>query len=78
LPLLIFLHGASGVVDDIQQAKVNDRPAEIWKGIQNFNKGPCIVIAPQCLKKSKSGERGLAPGRPQPPSSGYQGDIAGG
>lgn len=45
--------------DDIQQAKVKDEPAEIWKGIQKFNKGPCIVVAPQCLKKSKSGERGI-------------------
>ena len=59
LPLLIFLHGAGGVGDDIQQAKVKDEPAEIWKGIQKFNKGPCIVVAPQCLKKSKSGERGI-------------------
>ena len=59
LPLLIFLHGAGGVGDDIQQAKVKDKPAEIWKSIQEFNKGPCIVVAPQCLKKSKSGERGI-------------------
>jgi predicted peptidase len=59
LPLLIFLHGAGGVGDDIQQAKVKDKPAEIWKGIQKFNKGPCILVAPQCLKKSKSGERGI-------------------
>ncbi len=42
----------------VQQAKVKDRPAEVWKGIQKFSKGPCIVIAPQYLKKSKSGERG--------------------
>ncbi|MEI7532723.1 MAG: prolyl oligopeptidase family serine peptidase [Verrucomicrobiae bacterium] len=59
LPLVIFLHGAGGVGDDIQQAKVKDKPAEIWQGIQKFNKGPCIVVAPQCLKKSKSGERGI-------------------
>ena len=59
VPLLIFLHGAGGVGDDIQQAKVKGKPAEIWEGIQKFNKGPCIVVAPQCLKKSKSGERGI-------------------
>ena len=59
LPLLIFLHGAGGVGDDIQQAKVKGKPTEIWQGIQKFNKGHCIVVAPQCLKKSRNGERGI-------------------
>lgn len=57
LPLLIFLHGAGGVGSDIQEVK--GKPTEIWEGIQKFKKGPCIVVAPQCLKKSKSGERGI-------------------
>ena len=57
LPLLIFLHGAGGVGSDIQEVK--SKPTEIWEGIQKFKKGPCIVVAPQCLKKSKSGERGI-------------------
>jgi hypothetical protein len=48
-----------GVGDDIQQAKVKGKPTEIWQGIQKFKKGPCIVVAPQCLKNSKSGERGI-------------------
>lgn len=59
LPLLIFLHGAGGVGDDVQQAKVKGKPTEIWQGIQKFNKGPCIVVAPQCLKQDKNGERGI-------------------
>ena len=57
LPLLIFLHGAGGVGSDIQEVK--SKPTEIWEGIQKFKKDPCIVVAPQCLKKSKSGERGI-------------------
>lgn len=57
VPLLIFLHGAGGVGDDTDQIK--DKPAEAWEGIRKFNKGPCIVVAPQCLKKSKAGDRGI-------------------
>jgi len=57
LPLLIFLHGAGGVGSDINQVK--DKPVAIWEGIRKFNKSPCIVVAPQCLKKSKTGERGI-------------------
>lgn len=56
LPLLIFLHGAGGVGQDIH--RIAGRPAEIWAGIAKFGKGPCIVVAPQCLK-SAHGERGI-------------------
>jgi predicted peptidase len=56
LPLLIFLHGAGGVGDDINQ--IQGKPTAIWEGIQKFNKGPCVVVAPQCLKGSKE-ERGV-------------------
>lgn len=34
LPLLIFLHGAGGVGDDIN--KVKGRPAKIWNSIRQF------------------------------------------
>lgn len=56
LPLLIFLHGAGGVGQDIQQIK--GRPSDIWRGIAKFDKGPCLIVAPQCLKVAK-GERGI-------------------
>ncbi len=56
LPLLIFLHGAGGVGQDIQQIK--GRPSDIWRGIAKFDKGPCLIVAPQCLKAAK-GERGI-------------------
>lgn len=56
LPLLIFLHGAGGVGQDIQQIK--GVPSKLWNAIGKFGKGPCIVVAPQCLKTGK-GERGM-------------------
>lgn len=56
LPLLIFLHGGGGVGQDIHQIK--GKPAEIWAGIGKFGKGPCLVVAPQCLKSAR-GERGI-------------------
>ncbi len=56
MPLLIFLHGAGGVGDDIKRIKF--QPRNVFRGIVKFDKGPCIVVAPQCLKKTKKGERG--------------------
>jgi len=56
LPLLIFLHGAGGVGQDIPQIKAI--PSKIWDSIEKFGKGPCLVVAPQCLKSAK-GERGI-------------------
>lgn len=51
LPLLIFLHGAGGRGDDILRTK--KKQSMSWKGIQKAGKGPCIVVAPQAVKKSK-------------------------
>ena len=51
LPLLIYLHGAGGVGDEIR--KVKGQTTAVWRGIEKFGKGPCIVVAPQCLKKTK-------------------------
>jgi predicted peptidase len=56
VPLLIFLHGAGGTGEDIRRIK--GQPLKVWKGIHEFDKGPCIVVAPQCLPKTKAGERG--------------------
>jgi predicted peptidase len=57
LPLLIFLHGAGDVGDDIN--KVIGMPTKILNGIRQFDKGPALVVAPQCLKQDKNGERGI-------------------
>lgn len=57
LPLVIYLHGAGGVGNDINRIK--GQSMRLCKGIGKFGKGPCIVAAPQCLKKTKKGERGI-------------------
>jgi predicted peptidase len=56
LPLLIYLHGAGGVGDDVRRLQGQTR--RVLQGIERFRKGPCIVVAPQCLRKTKKGERG--------------------
>ncbi len=56
VPLVIYLHGAGGVGDDINRIK--GQPMGVCRGIERFKKGPCIVVAPQCLRTSKKGERG--------------------
>ena len=57
LPLLIYLHGGGGVGNDIN--KIKGQPMRAWRGIAKFGKGPCIVVAPQCLKETKEGQRGV-------------------
>ncbi len=51
--LLIYLHGAGGVGNNI--GKVRGQASQVWKGIEKFKKGPCIVVAPQCSKKVREG-----------------------
>lgn len=53
LPMVIYLHGAGGVGDDVR--KIRGQAIGLWRGIEKFNKGPCIVVAPQVLKKTKEG-----------------------
>lgn len=53
VPLLIYLHGAGGIGDNI--GKIKGQPKRVWEGIKKFNVGPCLVVAPQCLKKPKEG-----------------------
>jgi len=51
VPLVIYLHGAGGVGDNIQ--KVKGQAGQVWKGIAKYKKGPCIVVAPQASKKAR-------------------------
>ena len=53
VPLLIYLHGAGGVGDNIM--KIRGQASQVVKGIEKFKKGPCIVVAPQCDKKVREG-----------------------
>lgn len=59
VPLLIYLHGAGGVGDQIR--KIRGQAQSLWKGIEKFGKGPCIVVAPQALRRSRQ-KGGWIPG----------------
>lgn len=56
VPLVIYLHGAGGVGDDMN--KIKSQPAPIWNGIQEFTGTPCYLVAPQCMTKVNAGPRG--------------------
>ncbi len=51
VPLVIYLHGAGGVGDNIQ--KVKGQAGQVWKGIGKFKKSPGIVVAPQASKRAR-------------------------
>jgi len=53
LPLLIYLHGAGGVGNDIHRIK--GQTTALLRGIEKFGKGPCFLVAPQSLEKSRDG-----------------------
>jgi len=58
IPLIIYLHGAGGVDNDIM--KIRRQPMALIDGIHRFEKGPCLVIAPQCKRESDKSElRGI-------------------
>jgi len=52
---MIYLHGGGGRGSDI--AKVEGQAMRVWRGLEEFAEEPCIVVVPQCLSKSKDGER---------------------
>ncbi|MBK1876106.1 prolyl oligopeptidase family serine peptidase [Pelagicoccus mobilis] len=56
LPLILFLHGGGGTGSDIH--KIKGQPMGVWKGIQRFEKGPCIIVAPQCLRSPRESKDG--------------------
>ena len=53
LPLVIYLHGAGGVGEDLR--KIRGQAGAVWQGIHKFEKGPCLLVAPQCLKRGRDG-----------------------
>ena len=42
-PVLIYLHGAGGVGNDI--TKIKGQAQRVVSGIRKFRKGPCLVVA---------------------------------
>ena len=53
LPVLIYLHGAGGVGDDL--GKIRGQARRVVSGIRKFRKEPCLVVAPQCLRITPAG-----------------------
>ena len=56
IPLVIYLHGAGGVGDDIN--KIKSQAGPLWSGIQEFGQLPCYLVAPQCVARGGAGPRG--------------------
>ncbi|MDF1852444.1 MAG: prolyl oligopeptidase family serine peptidase [Verrucomicrobiales bacterium] len=54
LPLLIYLHGAGGLGSDIR--KIAGQSRRLVQAIGQFGKGPCLVVAPQCLGESEKSD----------------------
>lgn len=54
-PLLIYLHGGGGKGTDI--LRISGQVRQLTDGIQRFRKDPCLIVAPQCLREGKDGER---------------------
>ena len=54
--LLIYLHGGGGVGDNVR--RLQGQAHALLSGIKKFQKGPCHVVVPQCLRKRKDGGRG--------------------
>jgi predicted peptidase len=55
LPLLIYLHG--GGSKGVEMRKIDHCIPRLRYGIDKFDKGPCIVVVPQCLAKTEDGTR---------------------
>ena len=55
-PLVIYLHGAGGVGNDIQKIKGQTRG--LSSGIARFNKGEAYIIAPQAAQSPRKSDRG--------------------
>lgn len=53
MPLLIYLHGAGGVGDNVR--RLRGQASGVVRGIEKFGKGPCIVVAPQSIKLTRKG-----------------------
>lgn len=54
--LLIYLHGAGGVGNDVKRLQGQARA--LLEGINRFGKGPCHIVVPQCSRTRKAGGRG--------------------
>jgi CubicO group peptidase (beta-lactamase class C family)/dienelactone hydrolase len=54
VPLVIYLHGAGGTGSDIR--KITGQSRRLVEAIGQFDKGPCLVVAPQCRRESEKSD----------------------
>lgn len=57
LPIVIYLHGAGGVGDDVR--RIAGQPGAVLRSIERLGHSPCLLVAPQCLRHSPAGDRGV-------------------
>ncbi|MEC7487208.1 MAG: hypothetical protein VYE55_02775, partial [Verrucomicrobiota bacterium] len=56
VPLVIVLHGGGGCGDSLESLqKIKGQSQRLSRGIERYKKGPCIVVAPQCLRRTSDG-----------------------
>jgi len=51
LPTIIFLHGGGGGGDDVR--RIQGQPRGVYEAAKRYELGPCLVVAPQCIKNTK-------------------------
>tara|TARA_B100000029_G_scaffold287835_1_gene281630 strand:- start:983 stop:1753 length:771 start_codon:yes stop_codon:yes gene_type:complete len=51
IPMVIYLHGAGGVGDNI--LKIKGQAGQVFRGIGQHKKHPCIVVAPQVSRENR-------------------------
>ena len=56
MPIIIYLHG--GGSKGVKMRKIDHCIPRLKYGIDKYDKGPCIVVVPQCLAKAEDGTRG--------------------
>ena len=57
IPMVIYLHGAGGVGDNI--LKIKGQAGQVFRGIGQHKKHPCIVVAPQVGRENRQKEAGF-------------------
>jgi len=55
IPVLIYLHGAGGGRPPL--TRMGMQANALRRGIEQYGKGPCYIVVPQCLPTKKNGER---------------------
>ena len=58
VPLVIVLHGGGGCGDSLESLqRIKGQSLGVSRGIERYKKGPCLVVAPQCLRYTSNGKK---------------------